>query len=486
VSPNRKPGGRSAAKKAPRTSKANGKRRGGAKQSAASKKTTAKKSAEKKRTTKKSTGQGELTFGGPQPAPAGRKAPAVRKTPADRKAFAAADGRARGSAGSRAVGGGVPGSGAAGGAQAAPAAGHTSYKPVARRIRSEATTVRTAILAGKKPALKMPLRSLQNVSYQPSTGYFRLKGRLKERTLTVGTVKTFAQTLKMMALAKDLVQTDDIATKREAYYVSKNWQEARFQEQPESDTVMDDVEAIFGVNREQLGFVPEEKGGDVAGRLIVIDRDRDTGEELEIDCTRFGSGAYSIPISVEDLRFETDAEFILCIETAGMFQRLVKHNYWKHANCILISMGGVPTRACRRFVRRLADEKGLPVYVFVDGDPYGYSNIYRTLKVGSGNAAHLNEYFCVPQAHLMGITPQDIVDYELPTHPLKEVDVKRARDALKNDPFVLHHTAWQNALQQLIKMGVRAEQQALAKHGLNYVIEEYLPRKLANVGQFLP
>jgi DNA topoisomerase-6 subunit A len=290
----------------------------------------------------------------------------------------------------------------------------------------------------------------------------------------------------MMALSKELIDTDDIATKREAYYVSKNWAEARFKEQPESDTVMEDVEAFFGVNREQLGFVPEEKGGDVAGKLVVIDHDRDTGEELRIDCTRFGSGAYSIPISVEELKFETEAQFILCIETAGMFQRLVKHNYWKSSNCILVSMGGVPTRACRRFVRRLADAYGLPVYVFVDGDPYGYSNIYRTLKVGSGNAAHLNEYFCVPQAHMLGITPQDIIDYKLPTHPLKDVDIKRAKDALKNDPFILHYRGWQLALEQMIKMGVRAEQQALAKHGLNYVIEEYLPQKLANVGRFLP
>ncbi len=258
-----------------------------------------------------------------------------------------------------------------------------SFSPVARRIRSESNIIRQKILLGEKPAMKFPLRSLANVTYSSGTGYFKLKGKHKERTLTVNTVKTFAQTLKMMALSKELVDTDDIATKREAYYVSKNWAEARFKEQPESDTVMEDVEAFFGVNREQLGFVPEEKGGDVAGRLVVIDHDRDTGEELRIDCTRFGSGAYSIPISVEDLRFETDAQFILCIETAGMFQRLVKHNYWKSANCILISMGGVPTRACRRFVRRLADSFGLPVYVFVDGDPYGYSNIYRTLKVGS-------------------------------------------------------------------------------------------------------
>ncbi|MCB1161745.1 MAG: DNA topoisomerase IV subunit A [Candidatus Krumholzibacteriia bacterium] len=361
-----------------------------------------------------------------------------------------------------------------------------STSPVVKKIREQAKAVEKSALAGGKPTLKFPVRSLSNVRYDASRGHFTMKAGRKERALTVGTVKGFAQTLKMMALSKQLVETGDIATKREAYYVSKNWGEARFHEQPESDTVMDDVEALFGVNREQLGFIPEEKGGDVAGDLVVIDRDPATGKKLRIDCTKFGSGAYSIPNSVEHLAFETKAKFILAIETAGMFQRLVKHGYWKTAGAILVSMGGVPTRACRRFIRRLADEKGLAVYVFVDGDPYGISNIYRTLKVGSGNAAHLNEYFCVPQAHFLGITPQDIVDYELPTHPLKDVDVKRAKDALKNDPFVQHYKAWQKALNQLIKMGVRAEQQALAKHGLNYVIDEYLPRKLAHPERFLP
>ncbi len=439
------------------------------------KRKTTKKTVKKvtKKTTKKaaekSTAQAELQFGAPRSATPGVKKPAKKaakkKTPAAAPKSAAAPAA-------------VP---AKKTSSRAP-----SFRPVARKIRSEASLIHQSILVGNKPSMKFPLRSLNNVSYDPRTGYFKLKGKNKERTLTVSTVKTFAQTLKMMALAKELVETDDIATKREAYYVSKNWEEARFKEQPESDTVMEDVEAFFGVNREQLGFVPEEKGGDVAGRLVVIDRDTETGEKLHIDCTKFGSGAYSVPISVEELEFETDAQFILCIETAGMFQRLVKHNYWRTSNCILVSMGGVPTRACRRFVRRLADAKGLPVYVFVDGDPYGYSNIYRTLKVGSGNAAHLNEFFCVPQAHLLGITPQDIIDYELPSHPLKDVDVKRANDALKNDPFILHYKAWQKAMQQMIKMGVRAEQQALAKHGLNYVIEEYLPRKLADVGAFLP
>jgi DNA topoisomerase VI subunit A len=359
-------------------------------------------------------------------------------------------------------------------------------KNVLRAITTTAEDVQKKIMARKKPTMNFPVRSLANVKYHPQRGFFEIAGRKKERTLTVNTVKTFAQTLRMIALSKELIQNDDIATKREAYYVSKNWEDARFSEQPESDTVMDDVEAYFEVNREQLGFIPEEKGGDVAGKLIVLDRDRDSGKLLRIDCTKFGSGAYSIPISVETVDFETNASFILVIETAGMFQRLVKHNYWKKTNCILVSMGGVPTRACRRFIRRLADFKKIPVYVFVDGDPYGITNIYRTLKVGSGNAAHLNEYFCVPQAKFLGITPQDIVDYKLPTHPLKDVDVKRARDAIKNDPFIRHYKEWVHAMEHLLKMGVRAEQQALAKHGLNYVIDTYLPEKLRHPEHFLP
>jgi len=356
---------------------------------------------------------------------------------------------------------------------------------VADRIKENARDVYNKISKSRKPTMSTPVRSLSNVRYHAGKGHFEMLGKVKKRTLTVSTVKNFAQTLKMMALSKELIDVDNMATKREAYYISKNWGKAGFSEQSESDTIMDDVEAMFGVNREQLRFVPEEKGGDVAGKLVVIDTDS-KGKKLRIDCTKFGSGAYSIPVEVEELKFQSKAKFILAIETAGTFQRLVKCDYWDKNNCILISMGGVPTRACRRFIRRLSDSLKIPVYAFVDGDPYGYFNIYRTLKVGSGNAAHLNQYFCVPKVSFLGVTPQDVVDYKLPTHPLKEVDIKRAKDALKNDPFVKHHKSWQSAINQMLKMGVRVEQQAFAKHGLDFVVNKYLPAKLKNPSKFLP
>jgi DNA topoisomerase-6 subunit A len=358
-------------------------------------------------------------------------------------------------------------------------------------IDSIAKQVRSDINSGTLPNIKLPVRSLDNVKYDETKGYFELGDANKVRTLTVSTARSFAQTLRLMATSLVMVEHNDYATKREAYYISKNWGDCRFDEQAESDAIMDDIEAMasmHGLSREQLRFYPESHGGSVAGRLTVVDRNPATQEPIEIDCTKLGSGAYSIPRSVEHLSFRTNARFVLAIETGGMFQRLNNHRFWETAECIIVEMGGVPTRATRRFIRLLSDGQNLPVYCFVDCDPYGFANIYRTLKVGSGNAAHVNRFLCVPRARFLGVTPQDIIDFGLEdaTHPLAATDIKRAQDALQNDPFIIAHPEWIAAITQMLKMGVRAEQQALAKWGLNYVIDEYLPRKLSNEKSFLP
>ncbi len=110
------------------------------------------------------------------------------------------------------------------------------------------------------------------------------------------------------------------------------------------------------------------------------------------------------------------------------------------------------------------------------------------MKVGSGNAAHLNQFLCVPRARFLGVTPQDIwttvwktphIRSSKPTSNVRE-------DAISNDPFFARHPQWVAAIEQLLSMGVRAEQQALAKWGLNYVIDDYLPKKLATPESFLP
>ena len=369
-----------------------------------------------------------------------------------------------------------------------PQAGATARQTV-NALVGEAQRIHGQIVRKRSPEIKTPQRSLGNVSLSKAKGYFEIGRKRIIRTLSVNTVRTFAQTLKFMALSKEMIGIDDLASKREVYYQSINWGDARFKDQAESDGVMDDVEAMFsihGVSREQLRFIPEEHGGAVAGHLTVIDTDPDSGADVVIDCGALGSGSYTVPSLVEGLRFETDARFVLAVETGGMYQRLAHHRWWKETRSIIVNLGGVPSRATRRFLRRLADEHGLPVYVFTDCDPYGFANIYRTLKVGSGNAAHINRFYCVPSARLLGVTPQDILDYKLPTHPLKDIDVKRAKAALTNDPFFRTYPEWSKAVKQQITMGVRAEQQAFAKHHLNFVMDTYLPEKLANKKKMLP
>jgi len=373
-----------------------------------------------------------------------------------------------------------------------------SRSPAMNKLITQARDIQGDIKGGRRPSLNVPIRSLSNVSFSPRKGFFTIGKKVSKRTLSYQTVKLFAQSVRMMAFAKHLIEIDDFASKREVYYTSKGsskrgteagnagWGPAAFKEQTESDAIMDDLEAMVSVNREQLGFIPAEQNGSVAGELIVIDVDPATGRRIEIDCTAFGRGSYSIPSRVEGLEFRTQAKFILAVETAALFERLNSHAYWRDSKCIIVAMGGVPTRANRRFVRLLSDACSLPVYIFTDGDPYGYCNIYRTMKVGSGNAAHISEFFCVPHAKLIGVTPQDIIDYNLPTHPLEDKDKKRANDALKNDPFFKDNKLWSRALAEMVKMGVRVEQQAFAARGLNYVLETYLPEKLRNPKKMLP
>jgi len=357
-------------------------------------------------------------------------------------------------------------------------------------IEGVAQRVLDAVEAGELPELSIPSRTLANVRYDQQLGHFVIGNKAKRRRLGVRTARAFAQTMKLLALSKQLVDTDEFATKREAYYVAKAWGDCRFEEQSASDAILDDLEALAardGVTREALGFFPESHGGSVAGLLTIIDETPE-GIELRVDLTRLGRGAYTVPRDPAPLRFESEAELVLVIETGGMFQRLASHRFWERIPCILVEMGGVPTRATRRFVGQLNERLDLPVYCFTDCDPYGFANIYRTLKAGSGNAAHTSGIYAVPEAHFLGVTPEDIKEFGLEdaTRPLEAVDIKRAEDALKNDPFFRAHPRWVAAIEQLLSMGVRAEQQALAKWGLNYVIEEYLPRKLAHPERFLP
>src|ERR1051326_9069824 len=149
-----------------------------------------------------------------------------------------------------------------------------SKKAAVARIDGVATEVFGDIQRTRKPEMSFPIRALSNVKYDPKKGFFEMIGKRATRTLTYNTVKTFAQSVRLLAVTKnDLLLKNDIAGKREVYYNAKSWGECRFDEQPESDQLLDDMEAMLDVNREQLGYIPEERGGDVTGPLILLKND---------------------------------------------------------------------------------------------------------------------------------------------------------------------------------------------------------------------
>ena len=74
-------------------------------------------------------------------------------------------------------------------------------------IESTADAVQKKIFRRILPELKFPVRSLSNVRYDRRVGYFELgKGR-KSRALSVNTVKNFAQTLRLMSISKEMVES---------------------------------------------------------------------------------------------------------------------------------------------------------------------------------------------------------------------------------------------------------------------------------------
>src|SRR5210317_1678526 len=55
------------------------------------------------------------------------------------------------------------------------------------------------ILKRKKPNMRFPVRSLSNVKYDTKRGHFEILGKVVTRTLSYNTVKTFAQSMRLLA-----------------------------------------------------------------------------------------------------------------------------------------------------------------------------------------------------------------------------------------------------------------------------------------------
>jgi DNA topoisomerase VI subunit A len=221
------------------------------------------------------------------------------------------------------------------------------------------------IKRGVPPKLSIPSRSTSNIFYDEKNRYYVLGSKVGVRSAaSMKQVKKFAQLLCAADFAKELIRNKKFATLREMYYTAEGWETGPFVDQGESDLIIEDLEATFGLKREDLGLTPEEDGAAVYGQLVVREGD------VVIDATRAGRAGYTIPPTIDDVEFlKCKAKRVIAIETMGMYHRLVQEEAWKKFDALIVGLKGQAARATRRFLKRAHDELGLPVHIFcVDGD----------------------------------------------------------------------------------------------------------------------
>jgi DNA topoisomerase-6 subunit A len=290
------------------------------------------------------------------------------------------------------------------------------------------------------------------------------------------------RTMFLTDFIKQMVVENKSSTLREMYYISEGWDLAKFHSQDESDMLAEDLEVMTGSMREDFKLRPEENGAAMMGNLSIVETTRN-GEKRTMHCQDdVGDAGYNIPYNVEPDRLQfkdVKTDFVVAIETGGMFARLVENGFDTKHNCTLVHLKGQPARSTRRLIKRLNEEAKQPIVVFTDGDPWSF-RIFASVAYGAIKTAHLSEHLATPTAQFLGVTPSDIVNYELPNDDLSDEDVK-ALQAILDDPR-FDDDYWRGEVNLQLELKKKSEQQALAKYGLNFVTDTYLPEKLTEMG----
>jgi DNA topoisomerase VI subunit A len=350
---------------------------------------------------------------------------------------------------------------------------------VEKKLIGIADTVITAADRSKDPTLSIPIRSLANVTFDEKRGLIELGKRKQERSFfNVGMAKKFMQTVLVADALAELQRADLTTSLREIYYRTKhtiqNSHENTFDNQNESDPLIEDLEVTLAALREEL-HVRAENAGSIVGPVVFTD-DGD-----RVDCARLGKGGYSVPSIVEPEYLQISkctADFVLLVEKGTQWNRLSEDKFWRRYNCVLLTGNGQPPRGVRRLARRLNEEYNLPVYVLVDNDPWGYY-IYSVIKQGSINLAFESQRMAIPKAKFIGLSSADPEHYGLPRNvgiKLNDKDISRARELMKYKWF--QKKEWQNEIKRMLTSELKYELDALANKDFQYLTKTYLPRKL--------
>ncbi|MFA4887323.1 MAG: DNA topoisomerase IV subunit A [Candidatus Nanoarchaeia archaeon] len=333
---------------------------------------------------------------------------------------------------------------------------------------------------GKNPEFSFPLRNLSNIIYDTKSKTLKLGNKKGTRSFfNVLHAKKFLQTVDVASIIKrELVETGKHSSLRDVFYMVKRTIPGTnidlVEDQSESDGCIEDLEVITGLFREQLN-VNADKKGSVVGNVVI----EDSGDT--IDWGKQGSGGWSIPSNVEEIKFKkVTADYVLYMEKAAVWERLNEDKYWRKNNCIIIASQGQTTRGIRRLLQRFYEEFKLPIYVLCDGDIYG-AYIYSVIKYGSIALAHAAERLTIPSVRYVGITMDDVEKYQLQKHfiKLKDTDFARIKQVSEYDWFK-DNKEWQRQFKKMKEYKAKVEIQALSSKGISFISETYLPSKIKN------
>ncbi len=351
---------------------------------------------------------------------------------------------------------------------------------ILKKFKDSAEEIIETIEKKQNPKIKIPLRGLTNVYFDEKDKMIKLGDKQQTRTFfNIGQARKFMQTFLIASALKELIESGKTTSIRDVYYRTKhtiaNTTESTFEDQIESDPIIEDIEVGFDALREELHLFASTRGA-VVGEITIVD----SGDT--IDLRKMGSGGWAVPSIVEPevVQFkDCTAEFILFIEKDAVWRRFNEDKFWRKHKCIIAHGQGVPPRGVRRLIRRLSDELNLPVYVLVDADPYGLY-IYSVIKQGSINLAYESMRMAIPKARFIGLSVFDYAKYKLPkdvTIKLAEIDKKRISEILKYPWF--QKKDWQAELKEMLRLGFKLELEALSAKNVSFITEKYLPDKLA-------
>jgi DNA topoisomerase-6 subunit A len=333
-------------------------------------------------------------------------------------------------------------------------------------------TIYDQIDQGRFPAINMPSRSTENITYDQKLRQFILGERSVRRSArNIRHLKPFTQLVWTAFFSNELSSQRKTSTLRDVYYSAQAY-EMTFKDQQESNNIITDLETVLGLSREDFNIFPEERSAVFGDLTIEYTVPGYEGKTLSLDS--HPDGVLIGPALTSSEFVKTTADKVIAIEKGGLFTRFIEESVHKKYNALLVLTAGQAPRATRHFIRRLNNELKLPVYILTDGDPWGM-HIAMVIISGSANAAHLRE-LNTPDAKWSGVWATDIVNYKLPTDPLDDVDMKRLSE-LERDPRYVD-PLWRREIKTFMKIRRKAEQEAFSRYGLTYIVDEYLPSKL--------